>query len=66
MPRIAPRSREALAEFEPLFDLVAVIALFGWLNRWNDSVATELQASPLAFARDQLAPHGWDAGKHGR
>jgi len=57
--------REHFSE-EEIVDLVAVISLFGWLNRWNDSVATELEASPRAFARNHLAPHGWDAGKHGR
>jgi len=50
---------------DEIVDLVAVIALFGWLNRWNDTVATELESSPLAFARRQLSAHGWDAGKHG-
>ena len=48
-----------------IVELVAVISLFGWLNRWNDTMATELESSPLAFASEQLSQHGWQVGKHG-
>jgi len=47
-----------------ILELVAQIALFGFLNRWNDTLATELEASPLRFAREHLGTRGWDAGKH--
>ena len=49
---------------EEIVDLVSVISLFGWLNRWNDTLATELEAGPLAFAGERLAPHGWEVDKH--
>ena len=45
-------------------EVVAVISLFGFLNRWNDTMATTLEAAPKSFAADQLAAHGWVAGKH--
>ena len=45
-------------------EIVAVIANFGFLNRWNDTMATELERSPLAWAADHLRDAGWDAGKH--
>ncbi len=45
--------------------IVAVIALFGYLNRWNDTMATSLEASPAAFGETTLAAAGWEAGKHG-
>ncbi len=45
-------------------EVVAVISLFGFLNRWNDTMATTLESSPKRFAADQLASHGWVAGKH--
>lgn len=45
-------------------EIVGVIALFGFLNRWNDTLATPLEESPLAFAEGHLAPAGWIAGKH--
>lgn len=56
--------REHYSE-EEILELVAVIALFGFLNRWNDTLATELESSPLGFGRDHLAAAGWSAGKHG-
>jgi len=47
-----------------VIEVVAVISLFGFLNRWNDTMATTLENSPKSFAADQLASHGWVAGKH--
>jgi alkylhydroperoxidase family enzyme len=32
---------------EEQIEIVAVIALFGFLNRWNSTVATDIEASPL-------------------
>lgn len=50
---------------DEIVEIVGVIALFGFLNRWNDTLATKLEDSPLAFAEAHLAGHGWKAGKHG-
>jgi uncharacterized peroxidase-related enzyme len=47
-----------------VIEVVAVISLFGFLNRWNDTMATTLENSPKRFAAVQLASHGWVAGKH--
>ena len=33
-----------------IVELVSVIALFGFLNRWSDTMGTELEALPKAFA----------------
>ena len=44
--------------------IVAVCALFGFLNRWNDTMATTLEAAPATVAQRVLAPQGWTAGKH--
>ena len=49
---------------DQILEMVAVIAMFGWLNRWNDTLATTLEARPLAFAEQHLSRHGWDAGSH--
>jgi len=51
---------------EQIVDIVAVIALFGFLNRFNDTMATELESSPLEAGRRFLAERGWTAGKHAR
>lgn len=44
--------------------IVATISLFGYLNRWNDTMATDLEDSPTRFGERVLAPNGWEAGKH--
>jgi uncharacterized peroxidase-related enzyme len=51
---------------DEIVELVAVISLFGWLNRWNDTMATELEGEPLNFASQHLASRGWQVGKHER
>lgn len=49
---------------EQVVEIVGVIAMFGFLNRWNDTMATPLEDDPLQFGERHLAAHGWDAGKH--
>jgi len=49
-----------------IVDIVAVIALFGFLNRFNDTMATELEASPIAAGQRFLSERGWTVGKHAR
>lgn len=49
---------------DQIVEIVSVIALFGFLNRWNDTMATELESSPLATGEQVLAGHGWEVGKH--
>jgi hypothetical protein len=43
-----------------------VIALFGLLNAWNDTIATALKTQPARFAAAELASLGWDAGRYAR
>ncbi len=45
-------------------ELVAQISLFGFLNRWNDTMATRLETEPGEVAQRFLAPSGWEPGKH--
>ncbi len=47
-----------------IVEIVSVIALFGFLNRWNDSMATTLEELPKRFASENLKKSGWQAGKH--
>lgn len=51
---------------DQIVELVAAICLFGWLNRWNDTMATGLEERPLAFGETHLAESGWTPGKHVR
>jgi len=45
-------------------EIVAVLSLLGWLNRWNITLATPLEPEALAFAKAHLAPSGWTPGAH--
>jgi uncharacterized peroxidase-related enzyme len=47
-----------------IVEILGVVAMFGFLNRWNDSMATPLEASPLAVAQQAAGEHGFGAGKH--
>lgn len=44
--------------------IVAVISMFGFLNRWNDTMATTLETPAIAFGERVLSPGGWDGSKH--
>ena len=37
-----------------IVEILAVISIFGFLNRWNDSMATELEEIPTSFAMGTL------------
>ncbi|MEO9969569.1 MAG: carboxymuconolactone decarboxylase family protein [Hyphomonadaceae bacterium] len=50
---------------DQIAEIVGVISYFGFLNRWNDTLATPLEESPLGFAEAHLAHTDWEAGKHG-
>ena len=44
--------------------IVAVISVFGFLNRWNDTMATQLEAEPVEWATSALGAVGWQVDKH--
>ncbi|KAA3627337.1 MAG: carboxymuconolactone decarboxylase family protein [Proteobacteria bacterium] len=50
---------------DEIVEIVAAIALFGYLNRWNDTMSTELEAFPAKVAERTIGAVGWEAGKHG-
>ena len=49
---------------DQILEMVAVLALLGFLNRWNDTLATPLEEGPRNFAECHLTAIGWKAGKH--
>ncbi|MEM9775039.1 MAG: carboxymuconolactone decarboxylase family protein [Chloroflexota bacterium] len=49
-----------------IVEIVASISLFGYLNRWNDTIATELEAYPSKVADRAIGAVGWNPGKHGK
>jgi len=48
-----------------IVEIAGVVALNGFLNRWNSTMAPALEAEPIAFGEKHLTRHGWKVGKHG-
>jgi len=50
---------------EAIVEIMGVVALFGYLNRWNDSMGSALEDLPLSKGQERLAETtGWTVGKH--
>ena len=49
-----------------IVEIVGTIALFGYLNRWNDTMATQLETKAVDVANRAIGAVGWTAGKHAR
>ncbi len=49
---------------DQIVEIVGCISLFGFLNRWNDTLATPLEHEPIEVGERFLAPRGWSVGKH--
>lgn len=49
---------------EQIVELLAAVCLYGFLNRWNDSMATDLEDGPRRLGERVLEPGGWDGGRH--
>ena len=47
-----------------IVEILGVVSLYGFLNRWNDSMATSLEDSPKAMGDRVLKQGGWTGGKH--
>ena len=45
-------------------ELLAAVCLYGFLNRWNDSMATDLEDAPRKLGERLLSSGGWTGGKH--
>ena len=44
---------------DQIIDIVSVISMFGFLNRWNDTLGTKLEDIPKDFVEEKLKPLGW-------
>ena len=49
---------------EQIIEIVASACLAGWLNRWNDTIATVTDQESVDWATENLASVGWKVGKH--
>ena len=49
---------------EQVVEILGVVAMAGFLSRWNVSMQTPLEAEPDAIGEKHLAALGWSAGAH--
>ena len=49
---------------DEIVEIVGVIAIFGFWNRWNETMASVLEDRPMQFGHEHLAASGWAPGKH--
>lgn len=47
-----------------IVEMLGVISLFGYLNRWNDSMGTSIEDGAVESGIKYLEKHGWNKGKH--
>lgn len=60
---IAEQLRKYWDEGE-IVEITGVVALFGYLNRWNDSMGTEIENGAIESGEKLLSKKGWTTGKH--
>jgi uncharacterized peroxidase-related enzyme len=64
---VTPDIQQALRRYwseDEIVEIVGVVALFGFLNRWNDSMATTLEDIGIDAGSRNLGHTGWQSGKH--
>lgn len=49
---------------DQIVQILGAVCLYGFLNRWNDSMATELESAPREMGERVLSSGGWTGGKH--
>ena len=47
-----------------IMEIMGMICVIAFLNRWNDTVATDLEDAPFNFARQTYDAAIWSPGKH--
>jgi len=61
--QLMQRMRQHWSE-DQIVQILGAVCLYGFLNRWNDSMATDLESSPKKMGDEVLAQGGWTGGKH--
>ncbi len=49
---------------QDIVDILGIISYFGFLYRWNDSMATSLEPIPTSIGETHPSEGGWNPGKH--
>jgi hypothetical protein len=57
--------RHRVSDDRQIVEIVALFSYCGFMNRFNDTMATPLEEEPIAVAEKHIAQHGWKPGKHG-
>ena len=63
--KVTPQMEKELKRLwseEEIVEIMSVISLFGFLNRWNDTMGTSLEPDAQSSAEKYLTD--WDIGKH--
>ena len=47
-----------------IVEMLGVISLFGYLNRWNDSMGTNIEEGAVESGNKYLGKHGYEVEKH--
>ena len=58
------QSYDGIWSDEQIVEILGVIVLFGFLNRWNETLATPLEGEAIEVGERVLAKDGWRVGKH--
>jgi uncharacterized peroxidase-related enzyme len=57
------RMKQSWSE-DQIVEILAAICLYGFLNRWNDALATDLESEPQQLGERVLKAGGWSGGRH--
>ena len=63
-PRLSPLPVDANPVLKDAFQ--TYVRALGFMNRWNDTMATPLEEEPVEVGEKHLAKTGWSVGKHRR
>jgi uncharacterized peroxidase-related enzyme len=64
---VTPEHFEALRRHfdeAQIVEMVAAVCLFGFWNRWNDTMATDLERPVATLAEALIGGRGWQSGRH--
>lgn len=50
---------------DEITELLACVSVMGFMNRWNDTLATTLEEAPREAAEKTIGQKGWQVGQHG-
>lgn len=49
---------------DDIVEILGVVSLFGYLNRWNDSMGTTMESGAVDAGETYLSNTDWSVGKH--